>query len=128
MAGLIPDDPDTLLTRVGCAAALTAAGFPTSPKTLATKASRGGGPPFRRWGGLPRRYIRPVSLMRRCCKNGLHRHNASARPRRAKPNRPGDTCHHGSAPLRGRARPRPIGISLNRDSVLTPHPPGYSES
>jgi hypothetical protein len=53
MAGLIPDDPDTLLTRVGCAAALTAAGFPTSPKTLATKASRGGGPPFRRWGSTP---------------------------------------------------------------------------
>jgi hypothetical protein len=41
------------LPRVGCAAALTAAGFPTSPKTLATKASRGGGPPFRRWGAKP---------------------------------------------------------------------------
>jgi hypothetical protein len=54
MAGLIPpDDPDTLLTRVDCAEALTAAGFPTSPKTLATKASRGGGPPFRRWGSKP---------------------------------------------------------------------------
>lgn len=53
MAGLIPEDPDTLLTRVDCAAALTAAGFPTSPKTLATKASRGGGPPFRRWGAKP---------------------------------------------------------------------------
>jgi len=53
MAGLIPDDPDTRLTRVDCAAALTAAGFPTSPKTLATKASRGGGPPFRRWGAKP---------------------------------------------------------------------------
>lgn len=53
MAGPIPDDPDRLLTRVDCAAALTAAGFPTSPKTLATKASRGGGPPFRRWGSKP---------------------------------------------------------------------------
>jgi hypothetical protein len=53
MAGLIPDDLDTLLTRVDCAEALTAAGFPTSPKTLATKASRGGGPPFRRWGWKP---------------------------------------------------------------------------
>jgi hypothetical protein len=53
MADLIPDNPDTLLTRVDCAAALTAAGFPTSPKTLATKASRGGGPPFRRWGSKP---------------------------------------------------------------------------
>jgi hypothetical protein len=53
MAGLIPDDPDALLTRVDCAAALSKAGFPTSPKTLATKASRGGGPPFRRWGSKP---------------------------------------------------------------------------
>jgi hypothetical protein len=53
MAGLIPDDLDALLTRVHCAAALSEAGFPTSPKTLATKASRGGGPPFRRWGSKP---------------------------------------------------------------------------
>jgi len=53
MAGLIPDDLDALLTRVDCAAALSEAGFPTSPKTLATKASRGGGPPFRRWGSKP---------------------------------------------------------------------------
>jgi len=37
MAGLIPDDLDTLLTRVDCAAALSEAGFPTSPKTLAPK-------------------------------------------------------------------------------------------
>jgi len=50
MAHLIPDDLDTLLTRVGCAAALTEAGFPISPETLATKATRGGGPPFRKFG------------------------------------------------------------------------------
>lgn len=45
--------PDTLLRRAALAAALTAAGFPTATATLATKASRGGGPPFRRYGRLP---------------------------------------------------------------------------
>lgn len=52
-----PDD-DSLLTREQTAAALTAAGFPTKAKTLSTKATRGGGPPYRlysaralyRWG------------------------------------------------------------------------------
>ena len=46
----IPDDPEMLLTREALAEALNAAGFPTSPATLATKASRGGGPPFRKFG------------------------------------------------------------------------------
>jgi hypothetical protein len=49
----IPDDPETLLTRNDTAAALTAAGFPISPATLATKASRGGGPAFRKFGPKP---------------------------------------------------------------------------
>jgi hypothetical protein len=49
----IPDNLDTLLTREAAAAALTAAGFPTSPATLATKASRGGGPAFRKFGPRP---------------------------------------------------------------------------
>ena len=53
MAASIPDDPETLLTRDQAAAVLTAAGFPVKPKTLATKASRGGGPPFRRFGSKP---------------------------------------------------------------------------
>ncbi|MBN9021582.1 MAG: hypothetical protein J0H08_05710, partial [Rhizobiales bacterium] len=35
------------------AGALTAAGFPVRPKTLATKATRGGGPPFRLFGRKP---------------------------------------------------------------------------
>jgi hypothetical protein len=52
-ATLIPQDPDTLLGRRENAHALTAAGYKTSPATLATKASRGGGPPFRRWGRIP---------------------------------------------------------------------------
>jgi hypothetical protein len=47
----IPDD--ALLTRNAAAAALTEAGYPTSPATLATKATRGGGPPFRRYGSRP---------------------------------------------------------------------------
>lgn len=54
----IPDDPNALLTRDQAAKALTESGFPIKPKTLATKATRGGGPPYRlfcaralyRWG------------------------------------------------------------------------------
>jgi hypothetical protein len=46
----IPTDPDTLLTRDQAAAALTAAGFPVKAKTLATKATRGGGPPYQSFG------------------------------------------------------------------------------
>jgi hypothetical protein len=50
---MVPNDPDTLLRRDATAAALTDAGFQTSPKTLATQASRGGGPPYRSWGRWP---------------------------------------------------------------------------
>jgi hypothetical protein len=50
MATAIPDNPNALLTRDAVAAALTAAGFPVRAKTLATKATRGGGPPFRHFG------------------------------------------------------------------------------
>src|ERR1700693_871561 len=46
----IPAAPDALLTRNQTAAALTEAGYPTSPATLSTKASRGGGPIYRRFG------------------------------------------------------------------------------
>jgi hypothetical protein len=46
----VPNDPDTLLQRDRLASALTEAGYPTSPKTLATIASRGGGPPFHKYG------------------------------------------------------------------------------
>ena len=53
MASTPPNDPETLLTREAVAEALTEAGYPTSPKTLATKASRGGGPPFRKWSNRP---------------------------------------------------------------------------
>jgi hypothetical protein len=55
-------DPDILLTRRAVAAALTEAGYPTSAATLATKASRGGGPRFRRYGRRPLyRWIDAVS-------------------------------------------------------------------
>lgn len=53
MAALIPDDPDTLLRRKGTAGALTAKGFPTSDTTLATMATRGGGPPYHLYGRIP---------------------------------------------------------------------------
>jgi hypothetical protein len=46
-------DPDALLTRQALAIALTDAGFPVTGNTLATKASRGGGPPFHRFGRRP---------------------------------------------------------------------------
>lgn len=45
--------PETMLRRAELAAALTNAGFPVSPATLATKAVRGGGPPFRYFGRIP---------------------------------------------------------------------------
>lgn len=50
MASPLPDNLDAFLTRAQAGAALRAAGFPVADKTLATKASRGGGPPFRRFG------------------------------------------------------------------------------
>jgi hypothetical protein len=51
---------ETLLSREAAAQALTAAGYITSPSTLATKATRGNGPGYRifgkraiyRWGDL----------------------------------------------------------------------------
>lgn len=49
----IPTDLDARLRRDATAAALDEAGYPTSPKTLATLASRGGGPKFRKYGRYP---------------------------------------------------------------------------
>jgi hypothetical protein len=39
-----------LLRRRQCAASLTKVGFPISPATLSTMASRGGGPPYHKFG------------------------------------------------------------------------------
>ena len=44
---------NSLLTRDMTAIALTEAGYPIKSKTLATKASRGGGPPFQKFGSRP---------------------------------------------------------------------------
>jgi hypothetical protein len=50
---MIPSTDDALLTRDAVASALTAVGFPISGPTLATKATRGGGPKFQRFGRRP---------------------------------------------------------------------------
>jgi hypothetical protein len=42
----LPANPDVLLTRADAAAALTEVGYPVAKATLATKATRGGGPPY----------------------------------------------------------------------------------
>jgi hypothetical protein len=47
---LIVQDLDVLLTRRQTAEALTAAGLPIKATTLATKATRGGGPPYQLFG------------------------------------------------------------------------------
>jgi hypothetical protein len=48
-----PDTLDAKLTRKATADALTAAGFPVSEKTLATMATRGGGPLYQLFGRKP---------------------------------------------------------------------------
>ena len=50
MAVEIPTDPNALLRRRRTAQVLTEAGYPTAESTLATKATRGGGPPYRSYG------------------------------------------------------------------------------
>jgi hypothetical protein len=47
----LPTNPDTLLTRARTAQSLTASGLPMAAETLATKATRGGGPPYRLFSG-----------------------------------------------------------------------------
>lgn len=49
----IPNSPDALLRRAQTADALTEAGYPTANSTLATLATRGGGPEFRKFGKYP---------------------------------------------------------------------------
>jgi hypothetical protein len=53
LAGLANIHEDALLDRRKFSAALTAAGFPVSEATLATKAVRGGGPPYQLFGRKP---------------------------------------------------------------------------
>ncbi len=49
----IPENLDALLTRRQTSDALTKAGFQTAFATLASKATRGGGPPYRLFGKRP---------------------------------------------------------------------------
>jgi len=49
----IPNDPEILLRRGDAAHALCEAGYPVARATLATLATRGGGPPFRHFGRVP---------------------------------------------------------------------------
>jgi hypothetical protein len=46
----IPANQHALLTREQTSEALKESGYPVEPSTLATKASRGGGPEFRKFG------------------------------------------------------------------------------
>jgi hypothetical protein len=48
----IPND-NTRLRRGAFAEALTAAGYPVAATTLATMATRGGGPPYQKFGRYP---------------------------------------------------------------------------
>ena len=53
MATPLRIDRDALLRRRDLAQALTDIGYPTAPATLASWATRGGGPPYRMWGRIP---------------------------------------------------------------------------
>lgn len=50
---MIPSNPETMLTRDVLAVALTEAGYPVTVATLATKATRGGGPDYKLFGRRP---------------------------------------------------------------------------
>jgi hypothetical protein len=49
-SSVIPNNLEALLSREAAAQALTAAGYVTSSSTLATKATRGNGPAYRKFG------------------------------------------------------------------------------
>src|SRR6185312_13824342 len=49
----VPTNLNALLTRRQTADALTAIGCRISPATLASMATRGGGPPYSKWGQKP---------------------------------------------------------------------------
>lgn len=50
MSAAMAEAPSRPLSRRELARALTAAGFPVAETTLATKAARGGGPPYQIFG------------------------------------------------------------------------------
>jgi hypothetical protein len=53
MLSKVPEDQNALLRRSDTAEALTAFGFPIKTATLATMATRGGGPSYRLFGRVP---------------------------------------------------------------------------
>jgi hypothetical protein len=57
----IASNTDVWLDRKAAAAALTKAGYRTAASSLATMATRGGGPPFHRFGRTP--LYRPRDLL-----------------------------------------------------------------
>ena len=95
----IPDNPDAKLTRDQTAAALTESGFPTAAKTLATKASRGGGPPFQKYG--PR---------------VLYRWGNALGWARARLSAPRGSTSEGDSP------PAPLGKAVTRERAAAAHP------
>ncbi len=79
------NNPDALLTRDAAAEALTAAGYPVKAKTLATKACRGGGPPYKLLGRIPLYrwsdcldWAEKQLNAPRSCHGGHHQHEAAA--------------------------------------------------
>lgn len=52
-SGNIPNDPEARLTRQELGAALRGRGYPVADKSLATMATRGGGPPYQLFGRRP---------------------------------------------------------------------------
>jgi hypothetical protein len=79
----IPGNPDALLTRKPLAASLTEKGYPVRPATLATKATRGGGPPYRLFGRKPLyRWGDALAWAQSCCTeprcNTSEHHSAAA--------------------------------------------------
>src|SRR5688572_10605147 len=109
MAGVVPPSRETLLIRRQTAEALTAAGYPVAESTLATKAVRGGGPPYSvfsgralyRWGdALDWAESRMSSPRRSTSEADAHGAATGIRPY------PADTTPHG-AEIADLRKPRP---------------------
>ena len=103
----IPDALDALLTRERTAEALTAAGYPVASKTLATKATRGGGPPYSlfsgralyRWGDALNWARNLTTPPRRSTSEADARRAGGRRTKDASP-RPFHAAAQGAAPAR----------------------------
>jgi hypothetical protein len=129
------EHPETLLTRKQAAAALQALGFPISPSTLATKASRPtpcAGPPYRKFGTRPlyrlsdlltwaeARLGPAVTSTSEAEVNGWARtgvdHPAKAAPEGATQALTKRVAEAAARPSRGTASPLRLGSSTSRDN------------